>query len=134
MARPILKLPLKPVDKVVEIIGVCLLIIIWVWVIYVYPFLPARIVTHFNLSGEADGWGNKITLFSLPAIATLLYIGLTILNCYPHVFNYAVTITPENALSQYIFSTRLIRFLNLITLGIFLAIAIQATLVSGVRV
>lgn len=131
MARPILKLPLKPLDKALEIIGVFLLIILWGWVVYVYPLLPATIVTHFNLSGEADGWGNKITLFSLPAVGSVLYMGLTILNRYPHIFNYTVIITDENALTQYSFATRLIRVLKLVVLAIFLAIAIQASVISG---
>jgi len=44
---------------------------------------------------------------------------MTILNKYPHVFNYQSEITDENALHQYTNATRLIRFLKLTIVIIF---------------
>lgn len=35
---------------------------------YLYPSLPATIPTHFNMKGEADGFGGKDTIFLGPAI------------------------------------------------------------------
>lgn len=35
---------------------------------YLYPSLPASIPIHFNIKGEADGWGSPETIFLSPAI------------------------------------------------------------------
>lgn len=35
---------------------------------YLYPDLPSRIPTHFNLKGEADAWGGKESIFLAPSI------------------------------------------------------------------
>jgi len=40
----------------------------WAFALAVYPRLPARIPTHWNLRGEADGWGGPGAAFLFPAI------------------------------------------------------------------
>jgi uncharacterized membrane protein len=44
---------------------------------YLYPSLPLRIPIHFNIKGEADGWGSPESIFLSPAI-----MGLTSLFVY----------------------------------------------------
>lgn len=39
---------------------------------YVYPSLPSTIPTHFNMSGEADGFGGKDTIFLGPGIMSVV--------------------------------------------------------------
>jgi uncharacterized membrane protein len=41
------------------------------YALYLYPSLPSRIPIHFNLKGEADGWGSAETIFLSPAIMGL---------------------------------------------------------------
>lgn len=45
-----------------------------------------------------------------------IFIGLYILNKYPHLHNYTVKITEENALKNYRFSTRILRVVNFLNL------------------
>jgi len=73
-----------------------------------YSALPATIPTHFNFKGEPDGWGGKGTLLLLPAIGVILYLGLTVLSRFPHLFNYPGTITESNASRQYGIARQLI--------------------------
>ena len=70
---------------------------IWALTLTNYSILPEIIPIHFNGAGKADGFGNKTHIFVLPIISTLLFIGLTILNKHPHIFNYPSQITKENA-------------------------------------
>jgi hypothetical protein len=44
---------------------------------------------------------------------------MTILNKFPHIFNYPTNITQDNALRQYSNATRLLRYLKLIIVFIF---------------
>jgi len=41
-----------------------------------------------------------------------MYVGLTYLNRFPHIFNYLTDITSDNARRQYTVATRMIRYLK----------------------
>jgi uncharacterized membrane protein len=118
-SRPKLKPEQNTADRIIEIAGCIAVAIIWFITLYFFKVLPGTVPTHFNVAGTADGFGPKAMVFLLPALGTLLFIGLTILNNYPHVFNYPVRITSENALKQYTMATRLIRVLKLAIVLIF---------------
>ena len=106
-------------DKLVDLLGWLILIALWAITIINYSSLPDTIPTHFNAAGEADGFGSKVSLIALPVIATLLFIGLTVLNRYPHIFNYPTSITQDNALRQYTLATRILRYLKLVLVLVF---------------
>lgn len=117
--RPKIKISITNTDKIIEVIGWILLIGIWILAIMNFSDLPETVPTHYNGAGVADRFSEKTTIFVLPIIGTILFIGMTILNKYPHIFNYPTTITNENALSQYTNATRMIRILKLIVLLVF---------------
>ena len=124
-ARPKIKLELTTSDKTIEIIGWLLIISVWGLTITNYANLPDTIPTHYNGAGQADGFGGKATILTLPLTATVLFVGLTFLNKFPHIFNYPTNITQDNASRQYTNATRLIRYLKLIIVFIFGLIAFK---------
>ena len=117
--RPKIKLIPSTADKLVELLGWIMLLAIWALTISQYSTLPNTIPTHFNGAGEADGFGSKASIIGLPVIATLLFIGLTVLNRYPHIFNYPTAITQDNALRLYTLATRMLRYLKLVLVLVF---------------
>jgi hypothetical protein len=117
--RPRIKLQLNQTDKVLEIIGWISVFGIWALPLINYFDLPEIIPIHFNGAGKADRFGNKTHIFVLPIISSLLFIGLTILNKRPHVFNYPGQITKENAVHQYTYATRMMRVLKLVIVLLF---------------
>jgi uncharacterized membrane protein len=120
-----IKLELTTTDKTVEVIGWIALLIIWVLTITSYSNLPDTIPTHYNGAGQVDGFGGKGNILTLPLLATVLFIGLTILNKFPHIFNYPTNITEENAFRQYTNATRMIRYLKCIIVVVFGLIAFK---------
>lgn len=118
-ARPIIKIDLNRFDKVLEIGGIILLVIMWTLSAFNYYQSPDIVPIHFNLSGQPDAYGGKATLLFLPIIPTAIYLGLTQLNKYPHIYNYLTKITGENAKRQYIIATRMIRILKFSIVMIF---------------
>lgn len=117
--RPKINVSLSSLDKILESTGKLLIIIIWGLTLLVFFKLPTIIPTHFNVAGQPDGYGNKLTILVLPIIATLLYLGLTKLNQSPQSFNYITTITEDNAENQYTIAKRMLRILKIALLIIF---------------
>ncbi len=117
--RPKIKLKLNHTDKILEIIGWISIFGIWTLTLTNYFELPEIIPTHYNETGKADGFGNRSNILALPIISTILFLGLTTLNKYPHIFNYPSEITEENALNQYTNATRMMRVLKLVIVIIF---------------
>ncbi len=117
--RPKIKLIPTTADNLVDLLGWIMLLSIWALTTTHYSTLPDTIPTHFNAAGEADGFGSKASIIGLPVIATLLFIGLTVLNRYPHIFNYPLAITEDNALRLYTLATRMLRYLKLVLVLVF---------------
>jgi uncharacterized membrane protein len=112
--RPIVKLKPSALDKALDLTSLAIILFIWIYTGIQFAKLPQTIPTHFDFNGNIDDYGNKATLFLLPSIITLVYVGMSILNRYPHKFNYMQKITAENAEQQYSTATRLMRIIKLI--------------------
>ena len=123
--RPIIKVELTKYDKILEIASILILLSNIIYLAISYQSLPDIIPTHFNMAGKVDAYGPKTTSISIPIISLVLYIGLTILNRFPHQFNYIGEITLDNAASQYKFATRMMRVIKLIVMIVFLVITIS---------
>lgn len=70
------KLYITKRHKIIEIIAFVLLAVSFIIVIIGQKTLPDKIPTHYNLAGEADGYGSPATLFLLPGI--MLFSNLSI--------------------------------------------------------
>jgi len=123
--RPRIKLELTSIDKMLELTCFLMVLGFWIHLILNYPGLPETIPTHFNAAGEADGFGKKSSIFMLPIIASILYALMTVLNFFPHIYNFPTKITPENAFRQYTNATQMIRVVKLGLLLLFFSIEIK---------
>jgi uncharacterized membrane protein len=126
-ANPKLKLKLTILDYLIEILGLLLFSSTWIFIISIYKSLPDIIPIHYNAYGTADNFGKKWMILSLPIVSTVLFIGLTLLNYFPESFNYPTKINEDNALIQYTYATRLIRYLKLVIVFIFGILLYQTT-------
>lgn len=99
--RPRIRPSWKTSDKILVLAATAGLLLLLGAVPFLWQELPERIPVHFGFSGEPDGWGAKGTLLILPVVGLILYASLMLLAKVPHVYNYPVPITPENAEAQY---------------------------------
>jgi uncharacterized membrane protein len=95
--------------------GIATLLVTW-------PDLPDRLPMHFDVSGRPNRWGPRAKLFVLPTISLVLLVGLTVLSRFPHIYNYVVVITEQNAERQYRLAVHLIRFLSVLLQWMFAVI------------
>jgi len=117
--RPRIHIERSLLDYFVEALGAVGLFALIALPIYFYRYLPAEIPTHFNALGEVDAYGSRGMIWLLPGIGLLIYLGLTILNRYPHHFNYLVKVTESNAARLYTTGTRIIRLTKVVIVLLF---------------
>lgn len=130
MTKPKINPPLRTVDTIIEALAAICLIYMIVQLIIEYPSLGQSVPTHFGTGGSPDAWGDKSSLLIIPIVSIVLYSGLTILNKYPHIFNYPVAITDNNASKQYQYAKSLLSTLKFTTTGLFLYIQLQTISVA----
>ena len=122
MIRPKIRIKYQTIDYTVELLGIIGLICLIVIPIYFYNDLPDSLPIHFNIKGQPDAFGNKNSIWLLPSIGLFLYIGMTMLNRIPHLFNYSTKVTNENAEELYRNETRTIRLFKVIVVILFVYI------------
>ncbi|WP_222984868.1 DUF1648 domain-containing protein [Flagellimonas meishanensis] len=84
-------------------------------VLLFYFDLPKTIPTHFNWEGQVDGYGHKLSLWIIPFISALMYMGLgfMITKMKPYQMNYPVKVTEKNAPKLYATALRMVTVMNL---------------------
>lgn len=130
MSRPRLKIPYDVGDRIMEVLSAIALILLITVTAFYYSELPQRVPIHYDARGVADGYGNKSTLLLLPLIGVLIYVGLTILSRFPHIFNYPVKITTQNAQRQYSLALKLLNLLKLTMVVLFTVISYSSIMTS----
>lgn len=111
--RPKLKISLSLKEKVIILISTFCVIAMWLYLYIMWNNIPSIIPTHFGFSGAPDRFGNKNSLFSLPIIASIMYILFVVLSKIPNCFNYPVSITENNAKALYKIGKQLILLLDM---------------------
>lgn len=114
--------------EAIAALGVVLLVVATAWM---WPTLPDRIPMHFDFSGHVDRYGGRLELLFLPAIAVVLYVGLTFLARVPHVFNFPVRLNADNVARQYRLGRMLVTGLKAAIVWTFLVILVEIGRVAG---
>lgn len=116
--RPKLKLKIRPLELILNSVGMIIFTGSLVYLITVWTILPGEVPAHYNGFGEVDRWGSKWEMLILPVISLMMWIGMTILERYPHVYNYK-NVTKENVRAQYLNGRMMINVLKNLIVVIF---------------
>ena len=71
---------MKSIRELLAVVGLLSAIFV---VVFNYRDLPQRIPTHFGVSGVADGWGDKSSLWVLVGLVCVLYVSLSLMHFLP---------------------------------------------------
>lgn len=77
----------RPLDIGLLIIAALLFIGTLIYLIRIYPTLPAEIPSHYNLKGDVDGWSSPRMLWFLLATYAACFIPIAVLGHFPRLFN-----------------------------------------------
>lgn len=116
--RPKLNFKITPLEFILNVFTLTAFIGSIIYLIVVWGALPAEVPAHYNSLGEIDHWGSKWELIILPIISVLLWTGLTILEKYPHLYNY-IKLTKDNVRGQYLNGRLMVNVIKNATILIF---------------
>lgn len=122
MTKPKLKIKLDLFDKILETVGLAFVALMIAYPTIHFSSLPDSIPVHFDAMGRPDRYGSKTSLWLFSSIGIILYIGMAVVNRYPHTFNYLMPITARNAPRQYGLATKMVRMLNVVIAAVFFSI------------
>lgn len=129
--RPKFRPPRKLVDRLLESIAICGVLLGVYLVIRGWSSLPATIPTHFDAAGNADGWGPKYMIWLLPAISVVMIPLMLFLRRFPWLSNTPIKITEENVKHQYALIVRLLSVLACVISLLFLALVYDTISIAG---
>lgn len=121
--RPKILLKKSKMERLFETLSLGCILTAVIYIASVWSSLPSTIPTHFNAAGNPDGWGGKGSIWFLPVLSTFLFILFLFLSRVPHLHNYPMEITEENAEKMYRSSKNLLAVTGF-EVCFFLAIAV----------
>jgi uncharacterized membrane protein len=82
--------------------------------------LPERVATHFDAAGNANAWGSPAGIVVLPILGVVIYCIFSAAPIFRSSFNYPVKVTPENRQRLEALALRLLSFIKVEALALFL--------------
>ena len=120
--RPRIQIPQTSTDRWLDAISYLLLILLIVYPVHLYSILPEPKTIQDDLAQQLNPLKSKALILILPALGVFLFIMLTILLRFPHMYNYPEKVTEQNALSLYSAGVRFMRIMRIWVLFIFILI------------
>ncbi len=111
---------------IIDILCIALLFGISIYLLIGWGNLPDKIPGHYDALGNIDRWGSKNELIVLPIIAWIMFIGISVLERFPKVWNTGVKVTEENAYRVYSTLYDMIKTLKLMLVIIFSFLTINS--------
>ncbi|UOQ95027.1 DUF1648 domain-containing protein [Halobacillus shinanisalinarum] len=99
--QPRINLPTSSFEKFSTLLSFLAILAAFIYLFIVWNRIPDTIPVHFNVSGEPDRYGGKWSVVALPVISLSIWVTFTILEKYPHVYNYTIHVNENNAEVQY---------------------------------
>lgn len=115
-----MRVPFDLKDKISEAISLIFLITSISIVAVTMPKLPDAIPSHYNITGQVDGYESKQILWVMVALSVLIYISLTVLAIFPGL--YKKKLSGDNIEEQYRLTSKTTRTMKAVIVLSFLII------------
>lgn len=117
--QPNIRVPAGKWEKIFHFLALLLFLSLIAYIVLIYGSLPDQVPLHINVKGEVDDWGNKATILALPLIAVPMFMIMYFLGKFPHIHNYPVKVTGENAEQLYRQSRFMLALMNFEMMAMF---------------
>lgn len=96
-----MKIKNSAADIIMEVLGLIMLIGTPLYLFISWPSIPDKLPMHYNFAGEIDRWGGKGEILFIVVMSWILYLMISLVECFPSVWNTGVQVTPENRVRVY---------------------------------
>ena len=120
--RPRIQIQQTSTDRWLDGVSYLLLIFLIVYPVHLYSIIPGPKAVQDDLAQQLYPLKSKALILMLPALGGFLFIMLTILLRFPHIYNYPEKVTEQNVLSLYTAGVRFMRIMRIWVLFIFILI------------
>lgn len=130
-----MKVPRNLFDWIAD--GLCVLILIGTfgYIGLNYSSLPDQVPTGYDFSGNIRDYGDKITIWIMPAIALFLgFILIVVLEQFPQAWNTGIKKNTRNLPAVYRASKDLMNYIKLANTGFMCLLGLYATLLKSVPI
>lgn len=110
---------MRKVNQITNIISFLMMAAYLILFASVWEKLPDTIPTHYNVTGQADAYGQKVWLLLIPGVMLLMFLLLVVVEHFPQVWNMPVRITEENRERQYLIGAVLLGITKISCIAIF---------------
>jgi uncharacterized membrane protein len=117
-----------------EIVCLSLLIGVLIYLLLNWNSIPDSIPGHYNAMGEIDRMGSKVELLVLFIIGWLMYLGMTMVENFPQVWNTGVTVTEENKERVYRVIKNMLSTMKLIIVAVFMYLIINSSKATSLTI
>ncbi len=123
---PIIKITRSRYDIVVEILCILCLLGTVLYLIINWGSIPNEIPGHYNAMGQVDRVTKKSSIFAVPIINLIMYLGMSAVERFPQVWNTGVRITEENKYRVYRIIKDMVKTIKLLMLIVFSYLTINS--------
>ena len=92
------------------------------WVYYLmtqWSSLPDEVPTNFSFRGQPEAFGSRSSLWVLPSVGILVYVGLTLSSRLKRFNYFSIEVTPESSPALYASMRRLINLTKVLIIASF---------------
>lgn len=106
-------------DHIKNVFSCLMLAGVWIYLLVQWSSLPEKLPGHYNFAGEIDRWGSRGELLIVPVVMLVLFILLSVLERFPHVWNTGVEVTKQNRERVYTLTLHLLTSSKLLMVAVF---------------
>lgn len=90
------RLPYTWFQRVVLILSAAMVVVMLLYTIINYRSFPDRVPTHFGISGEADAWGDKSSVWFMPGLSAAIFVVMAVVSYFPACWNVRASVNERN--------------------------------------
>lgn len=121
-------IPRRIYDIIIEICCIICIIGVLLFLIINWNSIPEKIPGHYNAAGQIDRVTGKSSLIVLFVVNWIMYIGMTIIEKFPQIWNTGVKLTEENKYRVLRILKDILKSTKLMTIVIFSFLIIYSAL------
>jgi uncharacterized membrane protein len=122
-----LKINKSKFDVIINILCLLCLVGTAVYLIIAWDKIPTSIPGHYNAAGEVDKMTNKSSSIILLIVGFIMFIGISIIEKFPQIWNTGVQVTEENRDKIYRILKSMSETMKLLVTLVFSYLSLQST-------